>query len=235
MKKFRVKSRKESFEKKLLFGLLVLGVFLFMGSTAVAGTIKYIGVGDMGGGGPYNSSWEGELRFDPAGSGIPYFTSVFDTFCLERSEYIYANKNYNWTIDTGAIGGGLGGGNPDPLDPKTAWLFVQYLNNFGGYDAATYAMSDPNAELLQEAIWYIEQEITDDLSGNKYYQLALANAGTDIGNVRVLNLTKYDDGQSGTLRQSVLTVVPIPGAVWLLGSGLLGLAGIRMRSRRNSV
>lgn len=26
--------------------------------------------------------------------------------------------------------------------------------------------------------------------------------------------------------------VPIPGAVWLLGSGILGLAGIRMRSRK---
>lgn len=37
-------------------------------------------------------------------------------------------------------------------------------------------------------------------------------------------------GLSGTIN---FTVVPIPGAMWLLGSGLIGLAGLRIRYRKS--
>lgn len=41
----------------------------------------------------------------------------------------------------------------------------------------------------------------------------------------------YSDGCGLAVRSGQVSVVPVPGAIWLLGSGLLGLIGIRRRSR----
>ncbi len=42
-------------------------------------------------------------------------------------------------------------------------------------------------------------------------------------------LVKFSDGEAGGSAQATASPVPIPGAVWLLGSGLIGLVAIRRR------
>ncbi|MGZ6193266.1 MAG: VPLPA-CTERM sorting domain-containing protein, partial [Syntrophales bacterium] len=167
----------------------------------------------------------------------------FQTFCLEENEYINTNTTYNVTIDNGAIKGGLGGGNPDPISKGTAYLYFQFAQgtlvvyNYGPLAADR----DPSAALLQQAIWVLEQEAGNPGQGvNAFldsvvlgyagatYADKLAAARADNNNgfypVYALNLTF-----NGVDAQSQLVVTPIPAAVWLLGTGLLGLVGIRRR------
>ncbi len=170
----------------------------------------------------------------------------FQSFCLEKNEYVMPPYTDIYAeMDTAAIKGGYAGGNPDPLNPMTAYLYTQFatgkLSNYT-YTAGTGRAND--AGQLQNAIWYIEEEIGLTWDGVKYVQTqtptqalgadskALAwydeavNANWDgIGNVRVLNL--YHSSVREDF-QSQLYMVPVPGAV-LLGFLGLGAAGMRLR------
>ena len=79
-------------------------------------------------------------------------------------------------------------------------------------------------EAVQEAIWFVENEITN-VSGIAANIVAMADAavgiggewfGKGIGSVRILNLT---DANSEA-KQDQLVLIPLPSA------GLLGLAGL---------
>jgi hypothetical protein len=47
----------------------------------------------------------------------------------------------------------------------------------------------------------------------------------------ISSVTFHDAGNDGYAVDNISTATPIPGAVWLLGSGLLGLIGLRRRTR----
>jgi hypothetical protein len=79
----------------------------------------------------------------------------FNSFCLERNEYISMGSTYKvGSIDTSVIAGGFGGGSPDPLDARTAYLFY----HFSIGDLAEYYGDETSANALQNAIWFIEGE-----------------------------------------------------------------------------
>jgi hypothetical protein len=136
-----------------------------------------------------------------------------------------------FTIDNVAIAGGIGGGSPDPLDPMTAYLYTQFrMGTLGGFNSAVVADVDG----LQNAIWYIENEITVLPTGlaTTYYNEAVLANWTDLGQVAVRNLYTYNTDGKIVNKQSVVTMVPEPMTLLLLGFGLLGLGITRRKLKK---
>jgi hypothetical protein len=174
----------------------------------------------------------------------------FQTFCIEENEYIYPyNRPAQGTLSDAAIYGGVGGrvGSPgntyDPLSVGTAWLYKQFAEGtLDGYDYTTVDGRHASASQLQQAIWWLEEEVNlDHPAQNIFAAQVLAIYGGEVGarannvdstghrqiGVMVLNLT-YDDGQS--VGQDQLVSIPDGGmTLMLLGLGFSGLAVIRRK------
>jgi hypothetical protein len=187
-------------------------------------------------GGPYQNGGGGEITATIESS------SPFQTFCVELNEHIALGGVYNFDINTKAVAGGVGGGSPDPLDPRTAWLYQKFLNNdLPGYDFANTGIGRAiSAGALQDAIWYIEDEITTLPTGlaTDFYNLIPADL-QGIGDVRVLNLYTAPNaaGAARTECQDVLGYfptpgVPVPGAILLGGLGCALVGCLRRRSAK---
>jgi hypothetical protein len=73
-------------------------------------------------------------------------------------------------------------------------------------------------------------QFNDDLNDN-YLSLNITRTS---GNYAVLSSTRASSGQWPTLTidYNAPSAVPIPAAVWLLGSGLIGLIGLRRRFKK---
>lgn len=235
-----------------------------VGSVAEAGTIRLArdGQGDdayqgLYGGGEFKVTKFTDDADNPVGvpamgAGVQVAGGVFQTFCLERNEHLNFNTDLNWEYNDEAVLGGIGGGSPDPLDARTAYLYNQFWHGtLSDYD---YQLGETHrrvsATALQLAIWYFEEELDagggqadlhDEFNANQQANDWVDEAndwlnnheGAGIGNVRVLNLSLVTR-EGETLRQDVLVLVPLPSAA-LLGLGLMSGAGafglIRRRRR----
>jgi hypothetical protein len=246
--------------------MIALAVAMMVATVAMAGPVGQTGqvqVGYSGSGyGKYQTGEGGEFTLTPLGTPSWLDTSAYDTrakgvgggssfqtFCIEHNEVIYPySQTYNATVNTGAINGGVGGQIPgtsfDPVSQGTGWLYSMFAS--GNWDAqyAKYYGSGYNydgdrstsAAMLQQAIWYLEDEITlsaADIAANIYIQAALdkfngdakGGSASDFG-VYALNLS--GNGQD----QLYFAGTPVPDGgttVLLLGLGLAGLAAISRR------
>lgn len=145
---------------------------------------------------PFQAGSGGEFRITPNGGAFAGRTGLFSdaagsfqTFCIERREQI-GQGTFAFTIDNGAIRGGYSGGNPDPIDAKTAYLYTQFRT--GGtisgltYNYAPEAAREATAKILQHAIWSLEGELADgNTNPNSLSAADLATANNLAANVTV--------------------------------------------------
>ena len=223
-------------------------------SSAMADQVKVLDTnlwGTGSSGGPFEVQNLAGNSFIPEGLGLyGAQADAWATFCIEFNETLSQGTTYDVAINTAAVNGGVAGGNPDPLDAKTAYLYQTFMD--GNINAALVALyagaavnfdynntnggTDEAGSAMQNAIWVIEQEITDVFAAGtlerQLIDLAAANA-TTIGNVKILNMTR-----NGNPHQDVLViippdgnVVPTPAAAWA-GLGMLGVLGA-VRLRKN--
>jgi hypothetical protein len=173
-------------------------------------------------------------------SGGPFYIveqSLY-TFCIEMGEHFVPGQGYYYSVDPYAVGGGpdsnIPNDNKDYVDPKTAWLYLQFLNN------SSFAPDLLHQEGLQLAIWKIEEEFGVPFPGYTGYSgtivtyadeyiLAANTASIDpniLTYVHALNL--YADTAHTQWIQSQLTV-PEPGILILLG---IALSAVGLGARR---
>jgi len=161
----------------------------------------------------------------------------YRSFCLESSEGLQLGNlgaaNYQYDIGTGAVNGGVSGGNPDPVSSAAASIFVTWLQ--GGYGAPTNAL----AEDVQHAIWSLEGENAGTLSANALairtaavglYPDTTDNAVTsgNFPNIRVVNPFRIIGGVRFDY-QSQIILIPLPAASGMALAGLALVGGIRRR------
>ena len=178
----------------------------------------------------------------PAGGS--YNFGNFQTFCIEESESIgLPGGPYFYQINTGAVKGGNGGVTTtdsapghtgfsmDNISFGTAFLYSQF--RAGAFGALTASQ----AGQLQNAIWYLEDEINgtgltsaNGVDGTSFYNLALAAAGNDataahadsLGAYGVVALNLFNG--DGSVAQDQLAIVPeassiVAGVLLLLPLG----------------
>lgn len=178
----------------------------------------------------------------------------FQTFCLEKVEYIYKNTTYEVVISDRATYGGKGEqGGGDPISKGTAWLYHEFqLGRLTGLTLAGDYYYDYNnndhtrkkdADYLQKAFWWLEEEGINYDANNpfmyKVYQMWGDDAKSDNNGlypVAVLNLwVQGHVGEWGYRRQDQLVCIPAevpePGTFLLIGAGFLGL-GAKFRRRK---
>lgn len=225
---------------RLLTSLIVLG-FIMVAVPAMAGQVTLVTS-------PYSYSPGGEFTWQVS-SDLSWILNNYDadtknttagtfqSFCIETNEYINWGRTYNVTFSNGAYDGGSGGqlvNGADPISKGTAWLYSQFATGtLAGYNWADPARSNSatsSAALLQNAIWYLEGEITTNQTGiNIFYDAAVTalsasvvatDAASGEYGVKVMNLI---DARTGAKSQDQLVMVPEPSVLLLLGVCLVGV------------
>jgi hypothetical protein len=198
------------------------------------------------------TNWPANEFSDNIGAGGANGNDTFQTFCLEKDEFLSLGGTYttNDSFTQTAVLGGNNTNSGDTISKQTAWLYLNFRNGtLSGYDydapsGSTTRASD--AEQLQIAIWALENEentgigaesglaavlgiLADGSAAETWVTAALsapaAALNAAFARVGVLNLSTGAENN-----QSVLTLMPLPSATGLAMAGLMGMTVRRRRS-----
>ena len=117
--------------------------------------------------------------------------------------------------------GGAGGDDPDwfKLTIRGVGADAQYTANAVEFFLADYRFENNSLDYIIDEWTWVDLTVLGAV-----YGLEFALTSSDVGSWG-MNTPAY-------FAMDSVSAVPIPGAVWLLGSGLLGLIGIRRRQSR---
>lgn len=245
--------------------LVVAGAGLCMSSALAdfSGTPEAVYMTRVGG---YFKGNGGEFTMDSSSSALSGIVNTathsginnhsWQSFCVERNEHVNPPHTYYCDVNTFSTGGGVSGqdgsdgfngGASDSLDSRTAYLYYNFRKGSLDtmYDYSPGSGRGDDALALQQAIWYIEGEVTS-ISGKAvdFYNEAveateigsLYGGGlTDgvakwvgLGNVRIINMWG-DVARTQYQQDQLALIVPVPGAALL---GVVGFSTISWIRRR---
>jgi hypothetical protein len=112
-------------------------------------------------------------------------------------------------------------------------MYDRFVFNFSGdLDDRTPPASLPFTISLTSGTVTDEAGVTLSADGGPYEILFSDFSGIDFSDIDGISLLSSDGVLSPDFGISSITAVPVPGAVWLLVSGLIGLIGLRKRNRK---
>ena len=149
------------------------------------------------------SSVDGTLDFYWRVMNDPNSAAAIGSFRL--ANFVSPEYNANWRID------GLGNKAPDKAD-----RFTGSMDSFVNFDFNVFSTT-PGDGLLP---------------GQSSYFLLLDTSATTYAKTASFDLTNMQQNPiSGQFAAYSPTIVPVPAAAWVLGSGLVGLVGIARRRK----
>jgi len=235
----------------LIAALVALGSFSTFAYDGKINIADQSGLG-TGSGGAFKATIVSGLT-DAKTGGVPGHAvgaNQFLTFCVELDEFLTLPGNgYDVNVSTSADRGGANTNSGDPISAGTAWLFSKFTDGTLT-TVLTFAYNNAGGNQLQDAIWWLEQELTGNATGTPFEYLVKAATGganeaaylaarsVNSTDPRVKVLNMYNGPASTSVgginyNQDVLVVVPEPSTYIAGGLALLPLLfGLRSRLSR---